>query len=425
MRKPVILLTTGTRGDVQPYIALGLGLQAAGIPVNLASAPRFAALAAAYGLPFIAVEGNPSELITQPGQPPALSVTGSWFGSLRASLAYLNAARPVFARLLENAWWACQGAAALVIGLPTLWGAHIAEALSIPCIYGLLQPLTRTAAYPSALLPPGLLPKTSRLNQLSHRLVEQIVWQPWRTQINRWRCSRLQLPPAPWSGILARLYAPNAAVLYGISAQVVPPTADWPAHHHYTGFWFLPPPAGWQPPLGLERFLADGPPPVYLGFGSPGPIQPTSLAEMIHQVVDQTGYRFAASIGADEMQGGVSSSLVVLIDDVPHAWLFPRCSVLVHHGGSGTTAASLLAGIPTLVLPRATDQFFWGSRIYALGCGPRPLPQNHLTPTGLALALQQIYGQTAYTANSLRLSAAIRADNGVQNAVTHIQSWLN
>jgi sterol 3beta-glucosyltransferase len=424
MDKPVILLTSGTRGDVQPYIALGLGLQAAGIPVRLASDPQFAALAGAYHLPFIPIEGNPSQLLMQPGRQNALRTESGLSDSLRASLAYVSAAQPLFARMIENAWLACQDAAALVIGLPSLWGAHIAEALNIPCIYGLLQPLTRTASHPSVLMPPGLLPTGALFNRISHRLIEQMTWQPWRAQINRWRRSSLRLPPAPLAGIIDRQYAQNAQVLYAFSTQVVPPPPDWPAHHYLTGFWFLEAPPAWQPSADLQRFLANGDAPVYLGFGSPGPLKQGDWIETARLAAGRNAMHMVLSLAPGDT-GRISADEAIFgLTDVPHDWLFPRCSLLVHHGGAGTTAAGLRAGVPTLVLPRATDQFYWGSRIYALGCGPHPLPQSSLSPMRLVDALRHTLQHPAYRENAARLGSLLRAENGVEQAVRHIAAWL-
>ncbi len=424
MPAPIVLLTTGTRGDVQPFIALGLALQSAGVPASLASDPQFAGLAAAYGLPFLPVEGNPSALMIQSGRQ-ALTLEGSLAGSLRASLQYLRAARPCYAQMLENAWRACRGARALVVGLPSLWGAHIAEALAIPCIYGLQQPLTRTAAYPSVLLPPGLLPGWGPLNRLSHLLVEQAVWQPWRGVIDAWRRRSLGLPAAPWSGIAGRMYERDTLVLNAFSPRVVPPSPDAATNQHATGFWFLDPPPGWQPPADLLAFLEAGPPPVYIGFGSPGPREQQAAAQLIFAALRDSGLRAVAALPAEAFPAQSGDLPIFPLGDAPHAWLFPRCAALVHHGGSGTTAAGLRAGRPALVLPRATDQFFWGSRVQALGCGPAPLPQRSLSAPALAHRLQELVCGQGFAARARQSGEVLQLEGGVTEAARLILQKLS
>ena len=423
MKKPVVLLTTGTRGDVQPYIALGLGLQAAGIPVVLASDPTFASLAAAYRLPFLPISGNPSTLLTQPGAQSALTYDGSWLRSLHATLAYLRSARPLYAQMLAEAAQACRTAAALVVGLPTLWGAHLAEALNIPCTYAFLQPFSRTAAFSSALLP-FALPNWAPLNRASHTWVEQAIWQPWRGLIQAWRRDRLSLPPAPFWGIADRLYATETVVLNAFSALVVPPPPDWPVRHRPTGFWQLDPPDGWTPAPELAQFLAAGPPPVYIGFGSPGLRQQAATAGLILDALRQSGLRAVVNLPPGAFVTPPPADRVFLISETPHAWLFARCAALVHHGGAGTTAAGLRAGRPAVVIPMATDQFFWGGRVQALGVGPPPLPQRALTAERLAQGLLQAAQNSALQRRAAELGTAIRAEQGVAAAITLLTSRL-
>ncbi len=158
MEKKIVILASGTRGDVQPYLALGLGLQSAGYRVSVAAPVAFRQMVEGFGFPFLPVDGNPSDLMTaQDGQPP-LTFDGGWLRSIQNSQRFLRAARPVYTRMLESSWQACQGADALVIGLATTWGAHIAEALGIPCLWCFLQPFSRTPSLPERLVAGAPLP---------------------------------------------------------------------------------------------------------------------------------------------------------------------------------------------------------------------------------------------------------------------------
>lgn len=418
--KPVVLLTSGTRGDVQPFLALAKRLRQVGKAVRVAAPPEFRRLVEECELPFAPLEGNPSELMTHSSGQSALTYDGNWLRSIKATINYLQAARPLYRRMLSSAARACQGAGALVVGLPTIWGSHIAEALHIPCIYAFLQPFSRTSAFSSALLP-ARLKLGSGLNQLSHLLVEQASWQPWRGLINEWRKRELNLPPAPLSGAFSLLYQPGAAVLYAFSPLVAPPPADWPAGHQVTGYWFADEPP-WQPPASLERFIEAHSQPVYIGFGSPGTRQPLQTLQIVLQSLERAGLRAVLALSQELLDGERLPESIYPLTSAPHAWLFPRMRALVHHGGAGTTAAGLRAGVPAIITPLAIDQFFWGERLGALGVGPQPLPQRRLSADRLAQALAQVVHDSQMRQAAVQLGAAIRQESGVETAAALITS---
>ncbi len=423
MKKPVVLLTTGTRGDLQPSLALAIALREAGLLTRLASDPAFAPWANQYNLPFTPVEGNPSELMTRPGSQSALTYDGNLLRSLRASLRYLQAARPVFHQMLHSAWKACQGARAVVVSLPTLWGVYIAEALDIPCINALMQPLSRTAAFPCSLLP-FRLPNWPVLNSLSYFWVEQALWLPWRGLLKQWLRTELHLPPSKLFSPTSRLYEKGATVLYAISPSVIPRPVDWPVNHQLTGYWFLDPNPTFHPPAELVDFLAAGPPPLYFGFGSGGLRRQQACEEAIVQALERSAFRAVIHFPPQTAHQTSDTRRFFITGDIPHSWLFPQCAGAVHHGGAGTIAAALRAGIPSLVVPQAADQFFWASRVQSLKAGPDPIPQHLLDVNNLSAGLSHFADEPALAENARRLSAAIQLENGVQEAVSRIRDFL-
>jgi sterol 3beta-glucosyltransferase len=418
--KPVILLTTGTRGDVQPFIALGLALQIAGLPVKIVTDARYSALAAAYHLPCLPLEGNPIDLIKQPGLQSALTYDGSLVRSLRATLGYVRAAQPVYRKMLSSGWHVCQEGGALVVGLHTLWGAHIAEALHIPCTYAFLQPLSRTSAFSSPLIP-FRLPPWPALNRLSYLLVEQASWLPWRSVINAWRRSQLGLPADTWWGNTDHQYVKNADVLYAFSSLVVSRPPDWPARHRLTGFWSLDPPPSWRPPPALEDFIASGPVPLYIGFGSDNLNQKRLEAESILKALHLTGQRAILGLPS-EVIGKIDPQATFLVQDIPFSWLFANCAALVHHGGAGTTAAGLRAGVPQMIIPRVSDQIFWANRVYALGISPRPGSLSSLSGPLLVQAFQQLVQDPLLKSNAQHLSARMANEQGAAVAAADFLS---
>ncbi len=420
MSKLIVLLTSGTRGDVQPFIALALGLQSAGYRVRVAAHASERQLVENRSLPFALLESNPSELLMQPEWESALVFERGWGGGLRASLRFMRAARPLYERMLETAWQACQGADTVIVGLPTLWGEHIAEALKVPCVYALLQPISRTTAFPSALLP-FRASFGPIYNRLSHLILEQALWQPWRSILNQWRRGNLGLPKAPLLGLSPRLYAQETPVIYGFSARVVPPPADWPAWHQAVGYWFLEHPDSWRPPQALEHFVQAGAPPIYIGFGSSAGRISKEVITLIQSTLQSTGLRAVLSLPGEVEPGPLATDLLFPTQEVSHEWLFPRMAALVHHGGAGTTAAGLRAGVPALILPQYADQFFWGERLAALGVSPQPISLRSLNLEKIALAFSQITEDKQMGANARSLKKEILREAGVQRAVEIIR----
>jgi sterol 3beta-glucosyltransferase len=183
---PVVLLASGTRGDVQPYLALALGLRAAGVPALIAAAPRFRSFIEARGVGFAPLLGNPSDLMAGRSGSMAASVSGGVTRGLISTARFLKAAQEEYRLMLESAAAACRPARAIVAGLASTWGSSIAEALGIPLVFCMLQPFGRTRSFPSALIPLRFSPGRS-WNALSYRILEQAMWQPWRRVTNGWR----------------------------------------------------------------------------------------------------------------------------------------------------------------------------------------------------------------------------------------------
>ncbi len=414
--RPLVLLTSGTRGDVQPVIALALGLRAAGRAVKIVAPPAFGEWIVSFGIPFASVEGNPSELLLGPGGQSALTFDGNPLRSLAASFDFLRRARPIYARMLASAFEACRDASALLVGLPSLWGTHLAEALDLPCGGVFTQPVTPTGEFPSPLLP-ATLNLGSIYNRLTYQIASQATFLPWRGVINTWR-KRQGLKPLPGFDFHARL----ELLLYGFSPQVVPPPADWPASVRITGYWPLAEAHPPQIPEPLRDFLAAKPLPLYFTFGSPGARQTERMLDMLTAAVQQAGQRAILSLPNDFSSPKLPSLIFPLSSPVSHAWLFPQLSGVIHHGGAGTTGAGLRAGLPTLVMPLAVDQFFWGQRVAALGVGPPPIPQRDLTVGRLVAALEALQNDQM-RAKARVLGGRLKDEGGVEAAVKVICQW--
>ena len=413
------ILTVGSRGDIQPYLALGRGLQAAGHQVRLATHPPFEPEIRTHGLQFAPITGNPRELLHSPE---GLAWLEAGRNPLRGTRRLLELARPHLARMLADAVSAGQDAEAIIYAPLGFAGAHIAEATGVPAVLASLVPLTPTRSFPAAGAPAW--PLGGAYNHLTHLVAEQLSWQPFRRLINQWRRQSLGLGPAPLRGLVAAQRRRQAPVLYGYSPSVLPKPPDWGAHLHVTGYWFPDPQPAWQPPAALARFLADGPPPVYIGFGSMTDRNPAELAGTVLAALRHTGRRGLLQAGWAGLTDAAGADDVLVVDDVPHDWLFARMAAVVHHGGAGTTHTGLRAGVPTVIVPFFTDQPLWARRVAALGVGPRPIPRSQLTVERLTRAIHTATSSPTLQARAAAVGQQLRGEHGVELAVAALDALV-
>lgn len=411
----IALISYGSRGDVQPYVALARALRHIGHQVRLLAPPNFASLAEEHGVAF---SPTGADLEAHLGaRIKALPQSGNVIRSLRA---LRNELRSLVDDGARDTWQAAQGAD-LVVGVGPA-SASVAEKLGAPFIEVALQPLTPTRAFPS----PVILPKLKLgggLNRLTHVAFEEAFWQLFRGNTNRIRTHILGLPPYPFTGPLRNQRKHGLLRLYAYSPHVVPRPDDWPSHHHVTGYWFLPPPPAWEPPAELLAFLAAGPPPVYIGFGSMLARDPQAMTALVSEALARSGQRGVLARGWGALdQATIAPERVCFVDALPHHWLFPRMAAVVHHGGAGTTGAALRSGVPSVVVPFGFDQAFWGERTAALGVGPSPLPRRTLKAPALAAAIERAVSDPQMRERAAQLGAHIQAEHGAAQALDLIHS---
>lgn len=364
----ITCLTIGSRGDVQPYIALCKGLLAEGHKPKIATHSEFEPWIRKHGIDFAPVDGDPAELMR-------ICVENGMFtySFLReASLKF----RGWIDDLLSSAWASCQGSDLLIESPSAMAGIHIAEALRIPYFRGFTMPWTRTRAYPHAFAVPEHR-MGGAYNYITYVMFDNIFWKAIAGQVNRWRNNELGLKATN----LDKMQQNKVPFLYNYSPSVVPPPLDYPDWIRITGYWFLNEGADWKPPTELSDFIAqaraDGKKIVYIGFGSIVVSDPAALTRTVIESVQKADVRCILSKGWSDRLGDPASAKVEIplppeihqIQSAPHDWLFSQIDAAAHHGGAGTTGASLRAGIPTIVKPFFGDQFFFGSRVEDLGVG--------------------------------------------------------
>ncbi len=416
----ITLITAGSRGDVQPYIALGLGLQAAGHDARLATHAVFGDWIAGHGLAFSPVEGDPMAMARGQSGRDWMETGRRGFGLLRGFREFIG---PLLHKATADLLPACADADLILFAGPTFFAAYnVAEKLDLPFVQAYLQPVNPTREFPS-LVYPTRFRGGPLFNYATHAIGGQLFYQMLRPLVNGVRREMLGLRPLSAIGPFLRMMRRRLPVLLGYSPTVLPKPKDWTEAEFVTGFWFMDE-ADYTPPDDLARFLAAGPPPVYVGFGSMTGNDPERLTRITVEALRQSGRRGVLLSGWAGLAVGDLPDSILRLDAVPHDWLFPRMAAVVHHGGVGTTHTGLRAGVSNVVVPFFGDQPFWGDRVHALGAGPRPILQADLTAESLAEAIRAATGDEAMRARAAAVGRQIQEENGVDVAVEIIDRYL-
>lgn len=425
----ILLATIGTRGDVQPYLALAVGLASAGHAVAFATCERYSPWIRRFGLTPLPLDDSLLTLLESPAGRLLIGQLDSVWGGITAAASVLRDVRPMNERLVADAWAASEAwQPDVIVYHPKLFCMPaIAARRGVQAVLAPLVPMqVATGDVPFWGMP--RVPLGRAYNRATWQIVEALTQLGTRGYLRRWRQqhdrdgrSRESSPSRVRRGV-------PVSVLHGYSGAVSPRPSDWPAHAHVSGYWFLDDAVGsdgsaWQPTPALQQFLERGPAPVYIGFGSMAGANPTATTQLILRAVARAGVRAVLARGwGGLVQHDTLPAAVFVVDEAPHAWLFPRMAAVVHHGGAGTTAAGVRAGCPTLICPFGLDQPFWGHRIAALGAGPAPLPQKRLTAESLADSLTTLVTHTPYRTIARRLASAIGDEEGVATAVRIIEA---
>ncbi|KAJ0104171.1 hypothetical protein J7T55_000522 [Diaporthe amygdali] len=453
----LVIQIVGSRGDVQPFVALGKVLKDTyGHRVRIATHATFQKFVEENGLEFFCIGGDPAELmafmVKNPGLMPGIDalksgeitkrrkgieqiVLGTWRSCIEAG----NGLGPPVETDLSNEPlgddYSLPGnpedkpfvADAIIANPPSFGHIHIAEKMGIPLHMMFTMPWSPTRAFPHPLANiQSTDTDTVMTNFVSYALVEMMTWQGLGDVINRFRTKVLDLEPLSliWApGLLSRLQIPTT---YCWSPALIPKPNDWGREISISGFYFLDLATSYTPEPELAAFLESGPPPVYIGFGSIVVDDPNKLTRMIFDAVTQAGVRALVSkgwggIGADSV--GIPEG-VYMLGNCPHDWLFKKVSCVVHHGGAGTSAAGIKTGTPTVVVPFFGDQPFWGAMIAKAGAGPAPIPYKQLTAEKLAEAITSAL-KPETQARAKELGEKIRQEKGADQGAKSFHDFLD
>lgn len=415
------LIAIGSRGDVQPIVALGRGLLDAGYAVRMVTLESFEPMVHGQGLELFSVKGDAqsltNEMMLAGMKGKGLNLFSMYRGIMRTFGAITASYQQAFTAE------ALRDSDAILSQLPGgLYGYDLAQALRVPYIALSVIPQEITGAYPLSLLPMQF--SLGRwYNRLTYSLGQQLAWHPFRKSINAFR-QQLGLPTASfWWGNMRRMKREPVPVIQGFSEHVIPTQPEWGDHVHTTGYWTLDE-SGWEPSGALVRFLEAGEPPVFIGFGSMPVPDPQVTTHLILEALQRSGKRGILHAGWAQLGIAALPENVFLLDYAPYAWLFPRMAAIIHHGGSGTTGFALRAGVPSMVVPFTADQPFWGRRTVELGVGHAPIPFAKLTADNLTLAMNAMTEDSGMKSRAVRLRGAMANERGIQRAVGLVQHYL-
>ncbi|KAG9140238.1 hypothetical protein Leryth_014683 [Lithospermum erythrorhizon] len=412
----IVILVVGTRGDVQPFLAVAKRLQDVqefGHQVRLATHVNFHNFVRSAGVDFYPLGGDPRVLAGYMARNKGLIPSGP--GEISTQRKQLKA-------IIESLLPACTEpdietgvpfrAQAIIANPPAYGHTHVAEALGVPLHIFFTMPWTPTFEFPHPL---ARVPQTAGY-WLSYIVVELLVWWGIRGYINDFRKRKLKLPPIAYFSMY-RESITHLPTGYMWSPHVVPKPKDWGTLVDVVGYCFLNLGSKYQPHEKLITWLQKGPKPIYIGFGSMPLDDPKKTTDTILEALKITGQRGIIDRGWGDL--GTLPDIpddIYLLIDCPHDWLFPQCSAVVHHGGAGTTATGLRAGCPTTIVPFFGDQFFWGDRIHQKGLGPPPIPISTLNVEALSEAITYML-QPEVKSHAMELARTIENEDGVAAAV--------
>ena len=412
----IAILTYGTRGDVEPFVALGVGLSAAGHTVRLAAPAPFAALARGRGLEFAPLAGDPSGLAASLADRAGLR----WSGMVAAMVRHVL---PIARSVYRGASAAVRNADLVVHSLlMTDTGHTLARALGVPDVSAQFFPMfLPTRAFAAVAAPHLELGGVYR--RLTHHVSTAIFRYGSRLLYSRLRSAAPELPPlAPWP--FAGPRTGRTPILFAYDRALLPRPADWPSYAHVTGYWRMPPEPSWSPPRELSRFQESGSPPIYFGLGSVRGESMEGLIRMVIEAIHDSGQRLLLGTPSRRWSGRLEPSSMMSIESVPHAWLFPRMGYILHHGGAGTTGAAAAAGVPNSALPFSADQAFWARQITRQGLGPKGAAARQITPDRLQSMIHEAMANPTYRLRAADIAAQIRQTDGISRAIEVIEDRL-
>ncbi len=420
----ILIMTLGSRGDVQPYLALSKGLVKTGHEVSFCTCGQFESEVQRIGVPFFPIRNDILDFLDTASGHSVMEEAAGITGVIRTWLKLKKLMKPIQQGVIEDCWEAVQKTSPdIIVFHPKTFGApSFAEQCGAKAV--LVTPFPAfvpTGVFPAAGFP--ALPLGQWYNRFTYRIINALFSRMSGSYVEAWRADNGLGPLADGLSLLRMPDGGPLPVLHAYSPHVIPKPNDWPEQAMITGYCILEQENDWSPDPLLTRFLEEGPPPVYMGFGSMTGKNPEKLTHTVIAALDKAGCRGLLATNWGGLADVPLPDHIYRIREAPHDWLFPRVAAAVYHGGAGTTAAALRAGIPSVICPFFGDQPFWADRITKLGAGVGPLPQKKLTSETLASAIRRVLDDDNIREKAVKLGILIRAEDGVMSTASAIEKF--
>lgn len=402
----IVLATSGSRGDVQPMIALSLGLKSTGHDVLLIGPPEKKQWAQQLGCPYKGLGRDVTAFLETIKNPISIPTAISFVKYVRQEIHIQFKALP---KLIEGA--------DIVIGSSLMFGlSSIAESLKIRYRYVAFTPqLFQSSCHPFVAIQTQTLPKwcnylTWKFAQFADQINSAFLVNQYRRKMGL----------SPVKDLLQHIFEKNT--ILACDSQIASVPLDVIQTHIQTGYLHLKMPAFWYPEL--ERFLEQGSPPIYVGFGSMPPHDQAKHIPMLIHVANQLKKRFVISKFWKQSLEIKIPKEIFFIKNYPHEYLFPKMSVIVHHGGAGTTATAALSGKPQVIVPHILDQYYHGYKIFQSGLGAPPIKRSKLNAKRLIRALSVCFSNPIIHHQAEIIAQSIKPKDSLDKAIKSIEGTI-
>ncbi|MBD8498304.1 glycosyltransferase [Paenibacillus arenosi] len=415
----IIMLTIGTRGDVQPFVALGVGLQKRGYEVVIATSSHFESFVLKQGIGFSPIRADYMKLTESEEGKRMLGNNPLEILKQMKKLIY-----PMITQMLEDIWAASQHADVLIYHPKVIGGYDIAQKRGIPAFIAHPTPIIApTGDFTNPILPISI--SNRWLNEKSY-VLNRLFLLSFMGIMNKWRRETLNLPARSIFTNDLSIEGRAVPILYGCSPATVPYNPKWGEQVCMEGYWLLQGEDDWKPSRALVSFLENGSAPIVISFSSMPLKQPDNVLSMLKQALKQTGQRAIILTGSSGMQNHANDmdENILYVQEAPHSWLFPLSAGVIHHGGAGTTAAAVKAGKPMTICPFSGDQPFWARRMHELGVSTPTLLEKQMTAERFAEAIYSLVNSLELNNKAASLSEKVNQERGVERTIDFVDRHL-
>jgi sterol 3beta-glucosyltransferase len=412
----ITIICAGSRGDFQPYIALAQQLKKLDKDVRISGSNAVESLVRSYGIDYFPVEADFEKLGVDPDM---IKEAQSADNPLKMLLAF-NKMKKHGIKIAEETYASLEGSELIVYHPGCTIGYFAAQEMGIPSVLATPFPMHKTDEYLSVVTY-GKAKPTKLNKKISYKMLQGMLWLASSTTVRGHWKEHFGRLPKDFGNPYERISARHPAVV-SCSNFVFPRPKDWNENIHQNGYWFVEENTEYIPSKELLNFLSKGEKPVYIGFGSV--FNNEQKDELVSLIID--AMKRCKKRGIISGMGKIDNlpDNLIVVDSIPHTWLFNNVSVVCHHGGAGTTAAGFRAGVPSVIIPFSNDQFAWAHRAYDLGVGAKPIYKKDLTSDKLAEGIN--FALTKEIVNNAKVLAQnIATENGAIDCAKVIARMIN